>query len=424
MRATERMTLLETIGTELQRRYTFSDLDGFFAALGIQTTDFEHGSSKRLYAKEVLRHAADSRLLDVATELGLGRSTGASIEPPANWRGVKQFRLLVSHISANKVIATRLKQALATHSILGFVAHEDIHPTLAWQDEIERALQTMDAFVAVHTPGFKDSIWTQQEIGFALGRGTKIISFKMGEDPTGFIGKHQALARQGRTAEAIAGEIGTILLADDRTAEKRRRHRRWPASMSPFKSESPSGSAPDGSTRVEIVTRQAMTSARYLEAVRLCERAYDDDDDVAALMREFAGATHVLLLNARGILVSHAMWIERWLTHRHTRVRTAYVELVATDPDCRQRGHASKVMRALGNAITGFDVGALSPSDPAYYARFGWETWRGPLFEQRLNGELFPSSADEAVMILRRPDGPELDLDGALTAPWRPGDVW
>jgi len=78
----------------------------------------------------------------------------------------------------------------------------------------------MDAFVAVHTPGFKDSVWTQQEISFALGRGTKIISFKMGEDPTGFIGKHQALARQGRAAEDVAIEINTLLLADSRTAEK------------------------------------------------------------------------------------------------------------------------------------------------------------------------------------------------------------
>jgi len=64
----------------------------------------------------------------------------------------------------------------------------------------------MDAFLAIHTLGFKDSFWTQQEIGFAVGRSMKIISFKMGEDPTGFISKHQALPRRGRTAEEIARE--------------------------------------------------------------------------------------------------------------------------------------------------------------------------------------------------------------------------
>jgi len=205
MRATERMALLETIGSELQQRYTFADVDTFFAALGVATGGFEYGSSKRLYAKAVLRDAAETVLLKVAGELGVDGVGAPAIAPPANWRGTRHFRLFISHISKNKEAATRLKEALAPHTILGFVAHEDIHPTLAWQDEIERALHTMDAFVAVHTPGFKDSVWTQQEIGFALGRGTKVISFKMGEDPTGFIGKHQALARQGRSAEAIVG---------------------------------------------------------------------------------------------------------------------------------------------------------------------------------------------------------------------------
>jgi hypothetical protein len=106
------------------------------------------------------------------------------------------------------------------YAISGFVAHEDILPTLEWQSEIERALYAMDAFIAIHTPGFSASFWTQQEIGFAVARGAKIISFKMGEDPTGFISKHQALARRRRTAEEIAAEIDSLLSADDLTAAK------------------------------------------------------------------------------------------------------------------------------------------------------------------------------------------------------------
>ena len=46
----------------------------------------------------------------------------------------------------------------------------------------------------------------------------KIISFKMGEDPTGFISKHQALAR--RPAEQIAKEIDSLLSADELKATK------------------------------------------------------------------------------------------------------------------------------------------------------------------------------------------------------------
>lgn len=222
MRATERLNLLEQIGAELQRRYTFLEIDSFFAAVGIGTDDFPHQTSKRVYAKEVLKHASEIELLHVAAELDLivnGTSVRV-IEPPENWKGSTRFRLFISHISKAKLIATRLKEALVQYDIVGFVAHEDIHPTLPWQDEIERALHTMDAFIAVHTSGFSQSIWTQQEIGFALGRGTKIISFKMGEDPTGFIGKNQALPRLKRTAEEIAGEIDRLLTNDPLTADR------------------------------------------------------------------------------------------------------------------------------------------------------------------------------------------------------------
>lgn len=224
MRASERMDLLERIGLELQQRYSFAEIDIFFAALDVSTSNVDWGgtNSKRVYAKAVLARVSEAVLLKVASELDLAPSGTAALvtTPPANWEGTKAFRLFISHISKDKLIATRLKGALAGYDIAGFVAHEDIHPTLAWQDEIERALLTMDALIAVHTPGFSASIWTQQEIGFALGRGIKVISFKMGEDPTGFIGKHQALPRRNRTAEQIAAEVDRLLAKDSRTKER------------------------------------------------------------------------------------------------------------------------------------------------------------------------------------------------------------
>lgn len=226
MRASERMDLLEKVGSELQSRYTYVDIDAFFAALGISTTNVDGGgsNSKRVYAKAVLARVPEADLLRVAAELDLvpaGAAIGQQLVPPKNWEGTKEFRLFISHISKDKAIATRLKQALAKYDIAGFVAHEDIEPAQAWQDEIERGLQTMDALIAVHTVGFSASNWTQQEIGFALGRGVKIISFKMdSEDPTGFIGKHQAIPRRNRTAEEIAEEIDKLLAADQRTKDR------------------------------------------------------------------------------------------------------------------------------------------------------------------------------------------------------------
>ena len=91
----------------------------------------------------------------------------------------------------------------------------------------------MDAFLAIHTLGFKDSFWTQQEIGFAVGRGVKIISFKMGEDPTGFISKKQALPRRNRTAEQIAREVDLLLSSDELTSSKLSQAKAENVTMSP-----------------------------------------------------------------------------------------------------------------------------------------------------------------------------------------------
>lgn len=222
MRISDKLTLIDKIGRILQAKFTYVEIDAFLSEFSIAAPKEVHTNSKWVYSKEALRGVGNETLLKIARELDVEvpHATVAGTSPPRNWRDVPDFRLFISHISRHKDRATRLKDCLAPFAIAGFVAHEDIHPTLEWQQEIERALHTMDAFLAIHTEGFSKSIWTQQEIGFALGRGVKVISFKMDEDPTGFISKHQALARRGRTAEQIAFEVDAILSADPLTATK------------------------------------------------------------------------------------------------------------------------------------------------------------------------------------------------------------
>jgi hypothetical protein len=104
------------------------------------------------------------------------------------------FRLFLSHKSEEKKETAKLKEALSRYGIICFVAHEDIHPTTQWQDEIENALATMDGLVALMTEKFHDSQWTDQEIGYAFARNVPIIAVRLGSDPYGFIGKFQALS--------------------------------------------------------------------------------------------------------------------------------------------------------------------------------------------------------------------------------------
>lgn len=124
------------------------------------------------------------------------------------WGGSK-IKLFLSHKAEEKENTSKLKDALQNVcGISSFVAHEDIHPTEEWQKEIENALFSMDALVALLTDGFKDSNWTDQEVGVAIGRGVPVIPVKISIIPYGFIGKYQALPGSGwDTPENMALKI-------------------------------------------------------------------------------------------------------------------------------------------------------------------------------------------------------------------------
>jgi hypothetical protein len=76
-----------------------------------------------------------------------------------------------------------LREALRSVGISGFVAHTDIHPTREWQDVIESALETCEALAAYLTDDFHESLWTDQEVGFCVGRAVAILPLKAGRDP-------------------------------------------------------------------------------------------------------------------------------------------------------------------------------------------------------------------------------------------------
>jgi hypothetical protein len=223
VRVSEKLALTDQIGKVMAGRYGYEDIDAFLAEFNLESRVSRMDSTLEEYAKSALYRIDTDLLLGIAEDLQLDVFFGtanASI-PPHNWKDTQDFKLFISHISKSKVLAMRLKEALDPYAISAFVAHEDIEPTKEWQQEIERALYAMDAMLALHTDGFKDSTWTQQEVGFALGRGVKVISVKMeAEAPTGLISKHQAVLRGTRRAEAVAEELSKLLSEDARTTER------------------------------------------------------------------------------------------------------------------------------------------------------------------------------------------------------------
>lgn len=155
--------------------------------------------------------------------------------------------------------------------------------------------------------------------------------------------------------------------------------------------------------------------------IDLCDRAFDEE--TGPLLESFGPVQHVLLL-VDGQIASHAVWVRRYLQAAAGPILdTAYVELVATEPQWRGRGFASAVLQAIiERTALGYNIAALSPSDVAFYARLGWEEWRGPLLARSAAGlELVQ---DETAMIHRLPRTPPLDLTAPLSIEWRQGEVW
>ena len=139
-------------------------------------------------------------------------STGTSGEDQS-W-GEGTIRVFISHKAEDKNLANDVKNSFLTYRVASFVAHEDIEPMMEWQLEIERALFSMDLLVALLTPKFSESNWTDQEIGVAIGREVPVVPIRLGKDPYGFIGKYQAI--QETNASKIVDKIIDYLLRHER----------------------------------------------------------------------------------------------------------------------------------------------------------------------------------------------------------------
>lgn len=121
------------------------------------------------------------------------------------------LRVFISHLSKDKKKAKALAKELKNYNASGFVAHIDIKPNDEWLQTIESALESMDVLLALVTEGFKESDWTVQEIGFALGKGVPVVAIRNGMDPFGFFGKLQAIPGTGRYPKDIIKDFISII---------------------------------------------------------------------------------------------------------------------------------------------------------------------------------------------------------------------
>jgi hypothetical protein len=106
-----------------------------------------------------------------------------------------RIKVFISYSSEEKHIGGRLKQCLINFcGYDAFIAHDDIPGSEEWEKEILHAIKNTNFFVPLVSQHFKQSSYTDQETGYAVGLNKKIIPIKLDStDPYGFINKFQAL---------------------------------------------------------------------------------------------------------------------------------------------------------------------------------------------------------------------------------------
>jgi aminoglycoside 2'-N-acetyltransferase I len=128
---------------------------------------------------------------------------------------------------------------------------------------------------------------------------------------------------------------------------------------------------------------------------------------------------------AEGRVVAHASVVQRELQAGGRRLRTGYVEAIATRPSHQRQGLGSLVIGEVGELIDRtYPLGALATGVVGFYERLGWVAWEGPTSVRTAAGTVRTATEDGNVFVRLTPASPKLDLSAPISCDWRPGDVW
>jgi TIR domain len=224
MRAIDRVHAERELLAAFKEQMGWTDIELFFKRMRISRPEFDNDSGYTLtdLTRGYLANCSDEVLLNIAHQLGLDIPTGKhndgliALGDSKYWL-IDHFRVFISHVHTAKLQAGGLRQALQRYAISAFVAHEAIETSAEWREEILRSLMSMDAFVAILTPDFNSSKWTDQEVGIAVARDVLLIPVNRGENPYGFLSKYQALSSKGLVAKDVAAEVFRTICTNVRT---------------------------------------------------------------------------------------------------------------------------------------------------------------------------------------------------------------
>lgn len=195
---------------EAQHTWDFDRKNLLLSEFGLETLEGGYNGGPNF--EDVVAKISDGDLVEMyAVVAGIDQEeVEAAVESAdaGNWKP-GYVRLFISHSAQHKSFLGEVAEELAVVGIHGFVAHDTMAFSKSWQAQIEQALRSMQAFVAVVHPEFNESAWCHQEVGWALGRRVPTYVVRMGVDPKGFIGREQWPSGHSRSAKQVAAVIST-----------------------------------------------------------------------------------------------------------------------------------------------------------------------------------------------------------------------
>lgn len=157
-------------------------------------------------------------------ELGFGYSIETYKINPKREEDVRQFlqtegvkreklipKLFLSYSTVDRLVAGRIASELRKcFACEVFLAHEDIEVSEHWRARILKELKDCDAILALVTPNFRPSKWTDQEVGNVVGQGKKVVPIFSVEPLHGFLEMFQGI-RLSESIESMTVHIGQQL---------------------------------------------------------------------------------------------------------------------------------------------------------------------------------------------------------------------
>jgi aminoglycoside 2'-N-acetyltransferase I len=177
---------------------------------------------------------------------------------------------------------------------------------------------------------------------------------------------------------------------------------------------------------IRLVPSDALRPDEVVALRELFDEAWSDDAEgfTDCDWSHAVGGVHVIA-EAGGRVVAHASVVQRELHTAGHRLRTGYVEAVATRPSHQREGLGSLVIGEVGELIDRtYRLGALATGVGGFYERLGWVVWEGPTSVRTAAGLVRTAEEDGNVLVRLTPESPELDLSAPISCDWRPGDVW